>query len=736
MSASRSHEFESPPPSEQIPASGPDGSVAIQPASLLGEFKQLLNRGEPITAQQFLAEHEELAGDKEAVIDLAYEEYCRRMETGEAPDPAQFAANFPRWKTSLCNLLAAHRFLADEPDLLADDAWPERGQHFQGFYILEELGQGAFARVYLAEEVALGRRLVAIKVSRTGAAEGNILGKLSHPNIVSIHSIKQDEISKRTIVCMPFEGRATLLDVLDYAFLQPRPPRQASIILEALRSIQKGLPARTRKAPSTLLETGSYEEGVLHLGRQLAQALSFVHEQNIFHRDLKPSNVLLTADGRPMLLDFNLAADDGAHGQPLGGTIPYMSPEQLQVTDPEYGGDPLLLDARSDIFSLGVILYELLTGQHPFAPVPWRQHSEEMRHSLLQRQKAGPRALRSIDPAIDRNVAALIERCLEFDPAKRYASAKELAGALDRQLGSIRRIAARIVRDRRAWLASGIAAALIVAAVVVRNPSEVGDYLKAAEAYGKGEYAFVITHCTRALEREPESAKALYLRGKAHQKLGNIDAALVDYARAEKSAPPYMLGSLYANMALALNRRPSHAMAAEYYEKAMQNGLKNAAVCNNLAFSYFKVPALRSKAWSSGLLEKAIELDPKLQAAYFNLGSIEVVRTLVEKQPSTRAEAVTAIRKALDLGPPSGELYRDAAGVLALSDIKGAGDEAIRYAKQAVEAGFSFDALRSDMGVQRLSSRPDFQALAHVQGKVGQALWGEHWVDPAPDLLP
>src|SRR3954452_12435938 len=98
MSDSRSNEVGS----SSVPSAGAEGtdnSVVLQPASLVVEFKELLSRGEPITAEQFLAEHQELAGDKEAGIDLAYEEYCRRLETGEAPDPAQFAARFPRWKT-------------------------------------------------------------------------------------------------------------------------------------------------------------------------------------------------------------------------------------------------------------------------------------------------------------------------------------------------------------------------------------------------------------------------------------------------------------------------------------------------------------------------------------------------------------------------------------------------------------------------------------------------------------
>src|SRR6202034_3146989 len=117
------------------------------------------------------------------------------------------------------------------------------------------------------------------------------------------------------------------------------------------------------------LRTCSYTDGVTAIGQQLAEALHFIHQRGICHLDLKPSNVLMTPDGRPMILDFNLSADAQAPDMRLGGTLAYMSPEQLLVSENPSGGDRSLVDSRTDLYSLGVMLYELLTGQHPFGPL-------------------------------------------------------------------------------------------------------------------------------------------------------------------------------------------------------------------------------------------------------------------------------------------------------------------------------------------------------------------------------
>src|SRR4029077_12001192 len=237
-----------------------------------------------------------------------------------------------------------------------------------GFRVVRELGRGAFARVYLATEPALGGRSVVLKIGMRGTAEAEILGRLRHDNIVPVYAMRQDMLTGMTVVCMPYLGATTLADVLEYAFARPGMPANAAILLQAAKPKAEEEESLGPLKPSPILRSGTYVEGVLDMGVQLAEALAFVHERKIYHRDLKPTNVLVRPDGRPMLLDFNLSFDEQAQQQTLGGTLIYMAPEMLRVIEEKNAG-PCLLDGRSDLYSLGVILYEMLSGEHPFEEV-------------------------------------------------------------------------------------------------------------------------------------------------------------------------------------------------------------------------------------------------------------------------------------------------------------------------------------------------------------------------------
>src|SRR5262249_29697959 len=136
------------------------------------------------------------------------------------------------------------------------------------------------------------------------------------------------------------------------------------------------------------LHDGSYFEAVLWLGACVADGLAHAHERGVLHRDLKPANVLLTDDGRPLLLDFNLAEDvklrRGASAASLGGPLPYMAPEQLEA----FAGAPRQLDGRTDIFALGAVLFELLTGQPPCPVAPGL--TDDVITRLLRHRRRGP----------------------------------------------------------------------------------------------------------------------------------------------------------------------------------------------------------------------------------------------------------------------------------------------------------------------------------------------------------
>ena len=176
---------------------------------------------------------------------------------------------------------------------------------------------------------------------------------------------------------------------------------------------------------------------------QLAEGLEHAHARGLLHRDLKPSNVLLAADGTPMLLDFNLAVEQVADSPEdemrralVGGTLPYMSPEHLDAFNPNGTTPALAVDERSDIYAMGLILFEMLTGEPPFPePPPGTPLIETM--DLMVACRLHPPSLRSLCPQVPWSLDALTAKCLAFDPACRYARARDLAEDLRRFLDNL-----------------------------------------------------------------------------------------------------------------------------------------------------------------------------------------------------------------------------------------------------------------------------------------------------------
>ncbi|MGH7137814.1 MAG: serine/threonine-protein kinase, partial [Pirellulales bacterium] len=402
-----------------------------------------------LTAVAFLHRHADVSDDTRLLAILGYEEYLRRQAAGERIDQHAFSAQLCDGESEFENLLAVHSFLRNHPSFLPGlpalpPVWPAVGETLAGFRLLGVLGRGAFARVYLAEELALGGRRVAVKVSPGGATEGRSLGKLRHPNIVPVFSIQLEPQRDLTLICMPFLGYVTLGGALRALFRDGRRPRRAHDLLQAIaESAQRleGMPgnrmaagALADEAPSVApadprLTKGSYVDAVISLGEQLADALVYTNRQGIYHRDLKPSNVLLDRRGTPMLLDFNLSFDMRTAAQHWGGTLRYMAPELVRVVAEDSNQIPV--DPRSDLFSLAVMLYELLSGAPPFDP-QIGGGTPEAACELYICQQSPPLRLSERNPDVEPALSALIARCLSFDVKHRPQTADELLFALRR----------------------------------------------------------------------------------------------------------------------------------------------------------------------------------------------------------------------------------------------------------------------------------------------------------------
>ncbi len=322
---------------------------------------------------------------------------------------------------------------------------PRPGEVFLGFKLIEELGRGAFARVFLAEQTGLSNRRVALKVTRRPSHEADKLARLQHTNIVPVYSVHN--AAPIQAICMPFLGRRTIVDGLKefhsgrYSSLRgsPVPSSRVTTVLtskplsgqHSSRYVRPDHLDAPEPGPDFAPIIGEVN-AVLRTLSALASGLAHAHGRGILHLDIKPANVLIADTGEPMLLDFNLSFDQTTAARDIiGGTPQYMAPEQLADVKSHGHGQ---IDARTDLYNLGVLAHEMLTGRVPF-PAPSSRKPDAYQSLIEARTRPLP-ALRDQNPAVPYSVEAIVRKLLSPNPDDRYQSAEELQEDLDRQLAN------------------------------------------------------------------------------------------------------------------------------------------------------------------------------------------------------------------------------------------------------------------------------------------------------------
>jgi tetratricopeptide (TPR) repeat protein len=506
-----------------------ENSLKVQRAC--NELSRRLRAGLPSVAEDIFEVEPAIWLDADAALELIYTEFVVREQLGQRPQADDWLARFPRWRAELAQVFEVHALVSDNQTLAtgmsgtqrdaasaiacADSAAPKRDKSYflGGYEILQEIGRGGMGVVYRARQCGLDR-IVALKMilpphgERERArfrTEAEATARLSHPNIVSIYEVGQER---------------------DCPFLS-----MEFVAGQGLDKQLAGFPMAPRTAAELLLT--------------LARAVAFAHDRGIVHRDLKPANILLAkvqsptckvengAERRtldfgnwtPKITDFGLAKtlqEGQAEIQSVAivGTPSYMAPEQCSSAG--------RVGPAADIYSLGAILYETLTGRPPFEGPTALDILE-----LVRSQEAVPPC--RLAPKIPRDLETICLKCLAKQPQQRYASAAALAEDLRRFLGGEPILARPVGQIERAgrWcqrnpaiaaLAGGIGLALVCGTVT--------SSLLAVWAVREKNSA--AAHALRA------DNNAIQARGSAQQEQAAREMAEYRFTQAEKAVEQYL----------------------------------------------------------------------------------------------------------------------------------------------------------------------------------------------------
>jgi WD40 repeat protein len=359
-------------------------------------------------------------------VDEVLAAYLEAARAGRAPDRDELLARHPDLADELRSFFADHDLVRDlaeplrcdgaaghtpSPDDTIDLLPTGLPRRFGDYEILEEFARAGMGIVYRARQISLDR-VVALKMVQPGGREPEDLERFLHTEARAVAGLDHPHI----------------VPVYDFGTCEGRPFFSMKLIEGGSLDRHLARFAADPRAAARLLATA-------------ARAVHHAHQRGLLHRDLKPANVLLDAEGQPLVTDFGLARRvEGGSGQTQAGAIigtpAYMAPEQAAAA-------PVLTTAV-DVYGLGAILYEMLTGRPPF-------RAATVLDTLIAVRTQEPARPRALNPRADRDLETICLKCLDKDPAKRYGSAEALADDLERWLHGEPVRARRASVGRRVW---------------------------------------------------------------------------------------------------------------------------------------------------------------------------------------------------------------------------------------------------------------------------------------------
>ena len=428
----------------------------MQIASIVAEYQSLLESGKNPDRQLFLTKHRVFEDELTACFDAV--EFVQRLAPALHSAPCQKTTEAVKCVESSHGEFGTSNAMELVEQQIASRTKIGSGPfpHIGNYKMIREIGRGGMGIVFEAEHTELGRH-IAIKVLaphlmgdsdavRRFRREAKAAGKLQHPNIVPIHEVsKEDEASlyftmplihgvglDQVIAMLKGKGASGLgmdcsVDTVSSTGGSSRSGSDHSSQLSV--SVREFMESRASMERAMSISP-EYFRFIAKIGQQVAQALSCAHERSILHRDIKPSNILLDTSGTAWVSDFGLAKDldeKATLSTDLAGTLRYMAPERFSG----------VVDVRSDIYGLGLVMYELATLQPAF------DHTD--RASVIDAIRSNPLSeARQIEPRMPRDLNTIIAKATAFEPGSRYDSAAEMADDLHRFLAHLP-IRARVV---------------------------------------------------------------------------------------------------------------------------------------------------------------------------------------------------------------------------------------------------------------------------------------------------